>query len=218
MINTEIVSYIQSELQKGVDKQSITNSLIANGWNTQDVNEAFAAMPSMPVSTAPSPSSENTKMSPWAKRISRLNNVFLVIYLILIFGLDFFVASSSWRDLATFWYLMLGVFAVWLVFYFLENFLFKKKFKDSNAGVDKAIFFLIVLRNLVALLNFIPFIQLLGLALLSGFFFIVSIFGSGRGFGMFGAGPFGLVAMIGPALLILYIVLVIKRFSQTKKS
>src|SRR3989344_4771823 len=61
---------------------------------------------------------------------------------------------------------------------------------DIAARVDKGIGIVVVLRNLLFILNFIPFIQLLGLAAI--------VYG-------------------GWLLGIIYIVLIISRFKQTKK-
>ncbi len=133
----------------------------------------------------------------------------MVISLIFVFGLDLLILISS-PSLALFWYMMLGVLAVFAIFYCLENFVFRKQFAGTTSHLDKWITLVIILRNIVFLLNFVPFIQLLGIALLGGLFSaIIGLFG-GNGSD---SGIFGLVA---PILLVSYIILIIRRYSTSK--
>jgi hypothetical protein len=43
MITPELKSYVESELGKGTAKETIRNSLLANGWAAEDVEQVFAA-------------------------------------------------------------------------------------------------------------------------------------------------------------------------------
>ena len=43
MVSSEIVDYINEQSQRGVERQDITNTLLANGWDSQSINEAFIA-------------------------------------------------------------------------------------------------------------------------------------------------------------------------------
>jgi len=86
--------------------------------------------------------------------------------------------------------MMLGVLAVFVVFFILENFVFKRSFENSQSKVDRYILIFVILRNILVLLNLIPGIQILGM--LIGFF---------------------AVWLYMP----LYIILITVRFSQTKK-
>jgi hypothetical protein len=79
----------------------------------------------------------------------------------------------------------LAVFAIFLV---LENFVFSKKFASTHSGIDVGLNILIVIRNVIFLLNFIPLIQLLGLV---GIFYV------------------------GWLILILYIIFIIYRFGHS---
>jgi len=127
----------------------------------------------------------------WTKIIPRTNMVFMIISLLLVFGLDLLIIISS-PSLRPFWYMMLAVMGVFLVFFFLENFFFSKKFANSKSALDPWISVIIVVRNLIFLLNFIPLIQLLGLMLL----------------------PY----VFAPVCLVLYIILIICRLVVAKKS
>lgn len=134
------------------------------------------------------PDVENTI---WTKGIPRTNIVFMIISLLLVFGLDLFIIISS-PSLMSFWYMMLGVLAVFSIFFFLENYLFRKKFSDSKSALDGWIYAIIFARNIIFILNFIPLIQLLGLMLL----------------------PY----VFAPVCLVLYTILIICRFVVAKKS
>jgi len=53
----------------------------------------------------------------WTKIIPRTNMVFMIISLLLVFGLDLLIIISS-PSLRPFWYMMLAVMGVFLVFFF----------------------------------------------------------------------------------------------------
>jgi len=125
----------------------------------------------------------------WTKTIPRTNINFLIPCLLLVFGFNMIIALGS-RELLFFWYMMLGVLAVFVVFFILENFVFKRSFENSQSKVDRYILIFVILRNILVLLNLIPGIQILGM--LIGFF---------------------AVWLYMP----LYIILITVRFSQTKK-
>jgi len=134
----------------------------------------------------------------------------MVISLLLVFGLDLMIIISS-PSLMPFWIAMLIVLGVFLVFFFLENFLFRKKFTYTNSAVDGWILLIIILRNIIFVLNFIPFIQLLGLMILGS---ALTLFYSGYA----GYGPLSIFSLITPGLLLAYIILIISRFAATKKA
>ena len=202
MVNKQLLDYISQQLKLGDSTATIRASLMSQNWSEQDVNEGFAAVEkSNVISTSPIPIASSVLLnmstpsignstSLWAKGIPKTNKVFMIISLLLVFGLDLFIAISS-PDLKGFWYMMLAVFAVFAVFFCLENFVFSKKFANTTFSIDKWISFVVVIRNLLFILNFIPFIQLLGLAgILYG----------------------------GWAIGIVYIGLIITRFNQTNKT
>ena len=147
--------------------------------------------------------------SMWAKSIPRTNNDFMVIFLVLVFGLDPLVVIA-YPGLTSLWYVMLGVLAAFAVFYCLENFVFRKRFANTTSFLDKWIFPIIVIRNVIFLLNFIPVMQLLGLALLGSFQTIIPGLGE---LDFVDLGGFGLLV---PTVLILYIYIIIRRYSSTK--
>ncbi len=122
----------------------------------------------------------------WKKTIFYTNIVSIVVYLILILAIDLPIGLSS-SELLPFWYIMLVVFAGYLVFFVLETFVFRKKFSTSVSGLDSGILTVILLRNILFLLNFIPFIQLIGLI--------------------------GLPTL-GVILLIIYIIMIMRRFPR----
>ena len=42
MVNQQILDYIKQQLQQGVSREIISSNLISQGWQQQDVNEAFS--------------------------------------------------------------------------------------------------------------------------------------------------------------------------------
>lgn len=97
----------------------------------------------------------------WTKTIPQLNNGFMVICVLLAFGLDLMILFQS-PELAPFFFAMLAVLAIFIVFYLYENRKLKQKFSNSDSKLDSWFVALVTLRNIVFVLNFIPFIQLLG--------------------------------------------------------
>lgn len=141
------------------------------------------AVPGMP-SMASAPAVPKIAENKIWKGIRLTNKGSLVPYLLLVFGLDLFIIITN-PGLTSYWLAMLGVFAGYLVFFCIENLWLAKKFSQSSSPVDGVLATIIGLRNAAVLINFIPVIQLLGLAAL-----------------FFGGAPF----------LLLYLILVIVRF------
>lgn len=102
--------------------------------------------------------------NPWREKggLPTLNKICMVISVILVFGIDVLILISN-TDLAGFWYLMLAVFAAFVVFFLLENFVYPKHFATTTTNLDIVIGLLNSARNITFILNFIPFIQLIGL-------------------------------------------------------
>lgn len=153
-----------------------------------------------------------TQNSIWTNGIPTTNKAFMISSLLLVFCIDLFIIIAV-PELAAFWYIMLGILAMFAVFYCLENFVFSKRFANTTSSLDKWISMVIVIRNLIFILNFIPLIQLLGLALMGGFLAITP--GLSGGALDLGSGALGL---LGPALVALYIILVISRLLTTKSA
>lgn len=61
---------------------------------------------------------------------------------------------------------MLGVIGIFGIFYYLENEVLPEKFSKTTTSVDPYLYIVINLRNIIFVLNCVPFIQLLGLAAL----------------------------------------------------
>lgn len=106
------------------------------------------------------PSTTTNKI--WTKAIPRINVGFMILSVLLVFGLDLVILISS-INLLSFWIEMLIVFALFVCFFSLENFSYKSKFANTKSALDPWIYLLVIVRNFIFLLNFIPFIQLLGM-------------------------------------------------------
>lgn len=104
----------------------------------------------------------------WSKTIPWINLSSLAIYLVFVFGIDLYTVFQQTYRRDTywgFWKIMLLVLAVYLLFFWLESFVLKKKFASTTSRLDGWVLFVIIVRNVVFLLNFIPLIQLLGLVI-----------------------------------------------------
>ncbi|OGG50817.1 hypothetical protein A2704_06485 [Candidatus Kaiserbacteria bacterium RIFCSPHIGHO2_01_FULL_54_36b] len=101
----------------------------------------------------------------WTAVIPGINISFLAGYLGLLLGIDYPILQAQ-PELARFWYIMLAVFAIFAVFFLLETFIFRQKFATTRSGSDGGVVTIVVIRNIIFLLNFIPGIQLIGMAAL----------------------------------------------------
>lgn len=110
------------------------------------------------------PAVQQSQNTIWTGFIPRINKIFLVLSLILVFGLDLVILISS-PSLIGFWLEMLLALGVFLLFFYFENKIFSKKFADTKTPLDAIIYVGAVLRNIAIFLNFIPFIQLLGIGI-----------------------------------------------------
>jgi hypothetical protein len=52
MINQQILDYIKQQIQQGVSREQIKSSLIANGWQAQDIEEGFNNIDALNTPTA----------------------------------------------------------------------------------------------------------------------------------------------------------------------
>jgi len=100
----------------------------------------------------------------WKYYIPAINKIFLVLYLILILIVDLYIIIKN-PNLTFFWAIMLFVFSIYYLGCFLvENRGLKKKLEYAHVGnLDYIILILIIFRNIIFLLNFIPGIQLIGI-------------------------------------------------------
>lgn len=105
---------------------------------------------------------ESRENSKWAKFIPGTNRNTLMGALALFIFVDTPILFAA-PDLAAFWFEMLAVLVVFYGFYCYENYT-ARHFKLSESKLDVWVVSLVSLRNMVVILNFIPFIQILGIA------------------------------------------------------
>jgi hypothetical protein len=106
----------------------------------------------------------------WKKVIPRTNHTFLVIAVLLFLGVDTLLVLND-HSLFFFLIVMILVLGAFVEFYRFENLNLTKRFGRNKNGLDGWIYGLIIIRNVVVILNLIPFIQILG--------FIFIIYGIG---------------------------------------
>lgn len=49
MLNKQVFDYIRQQKQQGVSEEEIKSSLVKNGWQVQDINEAFSSIQDTPI-------------------------------------------------------------------------------------------------------------------------------------------------------------------------
>lgn len=95
------------------------------------------------------------------KLIPKINSFFKIISIALVFVLDIVILISE-PALWPFWVEMLVVFVLLLIFINYEYNFVRKKASSSSPFLDSVFVALVIVRNLVLFLNFIPFIQIIG--------------------------------------------------------
>ncbi|MEP7204767.1 MAG: hypothetical protein ABI716_01065 [Candidatus Saccharibacteria bacterium] len=141
--------------QPQVPQANVTSNTIA------PAEAAVSSFPQPPVAQVLS-SLQSNKI--WSKSIPKTNKIFLIAAAALLLIVDLpLLISDRTGMLIMFFILMLIAFAVLLVFSRLELYVFKKKFSGSKSKYDHVLFGLIIARDLLLFLNFIPYVQLLGI-------------------------------------------------------
>ena len=71
MVNQQLLDYIKQQLQQGISKEQIKGSLMTNGWQAQDIDEAFSFIsnPASQSSSVPPGASETISSLPGATAI-----------------------------------------------------------------------------------------------------------------------------------------------------
>lgn len=163
MVTKELLDYIEGQLTVGVSREKIISGLTSEGgWNMNNIQEAFATLEITTSSTSGVPTTKNKY---WSKIIPSSNSTFMVISLGLFLGLDLMILVTN-PGMYPFWAAMLVVIVIFAAFYYYENYKLAKKFKKTKSKADVWILVLVTIRNVVFVLNFIPFIQILGAGIL----------------------------------------------------
>ncbi len=83
MVNQQLLDYIKQQLKQGVSREQIRSSLMANGWQEADINEAFVSINSPISSTSPEniAAQQFSTISQQPER--RINKTLLAIFSIL---------------------------------------------------------------------------------------------------------------------------------------
>ncbi len=163
MVTNELINYVKDQLALGVPKEKIVSDLSTQGgWSPENIQEAFSSLEST-TSTLSGIATEQPLLGNkiWSKRIPGSNKIAMVVSLILFLVVDLYILITL-PELLVFWLAMLAVMVIFCAFYYYENNKLAPKFLYSQSKLDYWILTLAGLRNLVFILNFIPFIQLLG--------------------------------------------------------
>jgi hypothetical protein len=196
MPNQQVIDFIHQQLSSGISVDIIKSALLSRGWTEQDINLAFNSIgQTSPVQHSSTILNQNIsdnhmeiKTNIWAKVIPLINIIFMAISLVFVFVFDLMILIEE-PSLVGFWIWMLIVFAFFSILFYFENYVYKYRFMNSQSNLDKFLVAVIVIRDIIVFLNFIPFIQILGMISL---------------------------LYIGPFLLIAYIFLIRARFKQIR--
>ncbi len=83
MVNQQILDYIKQQLQQNISREQIKNSLLANNWQENDINEAFTSLDYL---SSLDSLKETTSQQPERKKNKVLLTVVSVICLLLVGG------------------------------------------------------------------------------------------------------------------------------------
>lgn len=87
MINQQLLDFIRQQLQQGRDREEIKNSLMTNGWQALDIEEAFnsLASPNQPVVQPPSGLSNPQPFSTFSPQPQKkINKALIAIFSIIV--------------------------------------------------------------------------------------------------------------------------------------
>jgi hypothetical protein len=195
MITQELIDYVNAQLAAGVTQEKITSDLLGQGgWTIEEINEVFQKVsPPQQVTDPAQPNETSVNVDVWG-RIRKYNKRSFVVALVIFFGSVMFATGGRFATgfvdllgdstLGFFVWMMVGVLTLFLFFVWLENNYLSKKYAGTTSKSDKSIEGIIRFRNFIFILNVIPYIQVLGL---------------------------GALVYVGWAILIIYVVLLIRR-------
>lgn len=168
MITKELLDYIKTQLAAGVPKESIIQNLsTTGGWNANNINEAFASLGSLPTEQSVHATENGVGENKfWTKHVQRSNNSTLYFTLGMLLTVDLVILILS-PGLFPFWIAMAAVVAGLYGFIYFENHYLGPKFQHTDSKLDYWILTMVGIRNLVAAINVIPVIQLIGMAALT---------------------------------------------------
>ena len=183
MIKQQLLDYVRDQLTSGFPKEGIKRELAIQGWDEQNINEVFSLLEKSSTIVAPIISTTNQVYTQtqnltqtnkiWLKFIPVINMIFMGISLVVMFVINIFILATDMLKIGEIGLFFYGIMFVPLVifvsFYLYENKKLSVRFLNTKSKADPWILALIIIRNIVFILNFIPFIQIAGaMALVSG--------------------------------------------------
>lgn len=77
MINPQLLDFIKQQLLKGVNKETITNELVGNGWDNKAIQEGFNAVSIQAQVPQVAPVSPDNKVIDTAEKLNPMKNSFI---------------------------------------------------------------------------------------------------------------------------------------------
>lgn len=172
MITQELVDYLKTQLSSGVTREKITADLLdQGGWTMEQINEAFTSATSVSGGPNKNLNFDLAENKYWSKWIPGTNKIFMLLSLLVMFVIHPFIIVTDFLDIGTetalvFYGIMLIPLIIFGIFYRYENNKLSNRFRNTRSGTDPWLLILIIIRNIVFGLNFVPFIQLFGISAL----------------------------------------------------
>lgn len=142
---------------------------------TQNTIQTEAPANLNPVQALPTPTDQVPINNFWSKYINLLNYITLAICLGFLFIIDIPILNQR-PELASFFYYMVVSTIIFIGCLLFERRASKRLRHVQQTQIDATIFVLAILRNIIFILNVIPFIQLIGMLLsLPNLVFIILI-------------------------------------------
>jgi hypothetical protein len=168
MITQELIDYVKTQLSSGVAREKITFYLLGQGdWTMEQINEAFTSATS--ISGGPN---NNLNLGVrdnkyWSKWIPGTNKIFMLFSFLVMFVVNPFIIVTDALEIGTgtalfFYGIMFIPLVIFGIFYRYENNKLSNQFGNTRSGTDPLFLILVVIRNIVFGLNFVPIIQITG--------------------------------------------------------
>jgi len=193
MTNPLFLDFIRKQVAAGIPRPDIEKVLKTNGLSPEEIEEGFISADSsvsirqtqtVPQADTKELANESARIEEsiidkdssrvirdeiWSKSIPSANQrsmiTCLALFILLDTGILFTVneALIEFHHGELFWLIMAGVMTAFVPFFYLENVYCAPRFSQTPSSKDSHILSLIRFRNLIFVLNMVPWIQLLGI-------------------------------------------------------
>ncbi len=170
MTEQELVNFIKAKLAAENPRELIISDLHTTGeWTSEQITDAFEKVDRERDTLKPRPPLPDSSVWERAKRCNRRSLAWASgIFVLSVFSFSsgrlaglIELLQDEW--VGPFVWLMLGVLGLFSLFVSFENIYLSKKLTHTETTPVRALRFIICTRNIIFVLNVIPYIQILGL-------------------------------------------------------